>query len=113
MRLRSGFIYTCNIKYVKRKSSSIKINVGVKINESINTTCVICMMEYKKGDKITSCSRENIKKHNFHSECMKTHIKTSAKMSGNNLGPFHCPYCMVKLNKFEIYTAKKNDLLNT
>ena len=99
MRLRSGLTYSCNVIYVKRKPAIQKI--------SKDLICCICMEPYKKGDKITSCSKINIKKHNFHSECMKDHIKTSALMTGNSFGPFHCPYCMIKLNKFQIYKARK------
>lgn len=101
MRLRSGLTYSINVIYVKRKPTI------QKISNNVDMICCICMEPYKKGHKITSCSKENIKKHNFHSECMKNHIKTTALMTGNSLGPFHCPYCMIKLNKFQIYTARK------
>ena len=116
MKLRSGFVYTCNVKYEKRKWNLTKARIlylkkrkseMVETKDDVNTTCAICMVEYKKGDTITSCSKENITKHSFHSKCMKLHIVSASKMTGNSIGPFHCPYCMVKLNKFEIYTAKK------
>jgi hypothetical protein len=99
MKLRSGFSYESNVIYVKKTSKQYFFSRDLGIS---NASCLICMEPYKKGDKITSCSKINLYKHNFHSKCLKEHIKCSAQMSGNVVGPFNCPYCMNKLNKFEI-----------
>ena len=99
MKLRSGFSYESDVIYVKKTGKQYVLSGDISIS---NVSCLICMEPYKKGDKITSCSKSNLYKHNFHSKCLKEHIKCSAQMSGNSIGPFNCPYCMNKLNKFEI-----------
>jgi hypothetical protein len=107
MKLRSGFSYKSDIIYIKKINKNLVIGKNLeefKKSSDIITqsSCLICMEPYKKGDKITSCNKSNLYKHNFHSTCLKEHIKCSAQMSGNAIGPFNCPYCMNKLNKFEI-----------
>ena len=101
MKLRSGFSYKSDVIYVKKICKNL-VNFRKSLDIISNTSCMICMELYKKGDKITSCNKINLYKHNFHSKCLKEHIKCSAQMSGNAIGPFNCPYCMIKLNKFEI-----------
>ena len=60
--------------------------------------CLICSLDYKKGDHITSCSTRNISLHSFHINCLSI-IK---KYNYNKL--FKCPYCnkiiTIPLKKF-------------
>jgi len=83
MILRSGTIYS---PFIKKKYTKP------------NGECSICLMEYKKGDKICSCSEENLHKHNFHVECLHEALKA------NIYYPYFmkCPYCLCTIKKFEI-----------
>ena len=105
MKLRSGLSYESKLVYVKRINNNL-LKFKKSIKKLLKSSCLICMDSYHKGDKITSCSNKNLYKHNFHSTCLQEHIKSSAEMTGNAMGPFHCPYCMTKLNKFDIAVRK-------
>ena len=73
MILRNGKIY-------KPFTASVK-------NKKFPKNCLICSLDYRRGDHITSCNISNISLHSFHINCMNT-IK---KYYCNKL--FRCPYC--------------------
>ena len=59
MILRNGKIYTPFI------STTFKKTVFTK-------NCLICSLNYKKGDRITSCNINKISLHSFHINCLNT-----------------------------------------
>lgn len=76
MLLRSGTIYTpvINKKRIRK--------------EIFTKSCLICSLDYKTGDYITSCNKKCISLHSFHINCM---ISIQKYNINNRL--IQCPYC--------------------
>ena len=60
MLLRNGSIY---IPIIDKKRVKPKITI-------FTSNCLICSLDYKPGDCITSCNRVNISRHSFHINCL-------------------------------------------
>ena len=101
MRLRSGLTYSYKppVKNVKTKPR-INLHKYIK-NELLKQSCDICKCPYKRKDKVVSCTQDNILKHNFHSKCLQQHINANLYQFYSS-GHFDCPYCLVRLNKFNL-----------
>ena len=55
--------------------------------------CCICCETYKKGDYVTSCTINNLKKHSFHLSCILKVMQTSIDLGQK----IECPYCRISL----------------
>lgn len=55
-------------------------------------TCCICLKPYRSNEHISSCSKENIYKHSYHTKCIYQTIQYSEKY-------IICPYCITPIYK--------------
>ena len=83
MLLRNGSIY---IPIIDKKRVKPKITI-------FTSNCLICSLDYKPGDCITSCNRVNISRHSFHINCLFS-VK---KYYSNRI--VVCPYCCQGIEK--------------
>ena len=90
MKLRSGKIY----KYTPVNRKIKKINKKPKSRKtSYSEMCCICCETYKKGDYVTTCTKNNLKKHSFHLSCILKVMQTSIDLGQK----IECPYCRISL----------------
>tara|TARA_B100000925_G_C21730973_1_gene355087 strand:- start:203 stop:496 length:294 start_codon:yes stop_codon:yes gene_type:complete len=92
MKLRSGFVYEY-LPTIERPNKDNEILLG--------QCCDICKLPYKKNTLVVSCKHSNLLKHNFHNTCLQKHIKCNLYQFYSS-GHFDCPYCLERLNKFNL-----------
>ena len=95
---------------IKEKLEELKgLKPGKKrIDIDKRKPCTICNQPYKIGDKITTCSIDNINKHSYHYNCFKQAINPymmDGLSTKYNSKPM-CPYCYKDINKKKIIIIK-------